>query len=245
MEWQDEGIIIGARRLGERDIILEAMTRDHGRHLGVVRNGRAQRMQPLIQAGNSASLIWRARIDEQLGHYAVEPMRLRAAEFMSSPSALYAITILGSLLRLLPERDPHQGLYDSFAIVLDGLRDVAMGAALLVRFELAILTELGFGLDLTECAATGATENLIFVSPKSGRAVSAEAGEPYRDRLLALPSFLVSGAEQGFPDTQSLAAGFQLTGYFLEKHLYGPRAIPVPEARLAYLALLNAGDRRH
>ena len=135
MEWQDEGIVIGVRRLGERDIILEAMTREHGRHLGVVKGGRSRRMQPALQAGNSCDLVWRARIDEQLGQFAVEPTRLRAASVMGSSAALYAISTLGALLRLLPERDPHPALYDTLVIVLNALDQPSLIAPLMVRFE--------------------------------------------------------------------------------------------------------------
>jgi len=238
MEWQDEGIVIGVRRLGEGDVILEAMTREHGRHLGVVRGGRSRRMQPALQAGNSCELVWRARIDEQLGQFALEPTQLRAASLMGSSTALYAIATLGALLRLLPERDPHPELYETLVIVLDALQQPALAAPLMVRFELALLGELGFGLDLLECAATGQTDDLIYVSPTSGRAVSAGAGEPYKDRLFALPAFLKQSNVE-FPDAQAIAQGLALTGYFLERHLFGPRGIPVPEARSAFVALFS------
>jgi DNA repair protein RecO (recombination protein O) len=239
MEWQDEGIVIGVRRLGERDVILEAMTREHGRHLGVVRSGRSQRMQPALQAGNGCDLIWRARLDEQLGQFAIEPTKMRAAALMGSASALYAMATLGALLRLLPERDPHPALYETLCIVLDALDQPQLAAPLLVRFEMALLSELGFGLDLTECAATGANDRLIYVSPKSGRAVSEAAGEPYRDRLLALPEFL-KGGDTGFPGPNEIADGLALTGFFLERHLFGPRGVAMPEARAAFVALFPA-----
>jgi DNA repair protein RecO (recombination protein O) len=236
MEWQDEGIVIGVRRLGERDVILEAMTREHGRHLGVVRSGRSQRMQPALQAGNGCELVWRARLDEQLGQYALEPTKMRAASLMGSAAALYAMATLGALLRLLPERDPHPALYETLCIVLDALDQPQMAAPLLVRFEVALLGELGFGLDLSECAATGTNDRLIYVSPKTGRAVSEAAGEPYKDRLLTLPEFL-KGGETPFPGRSDIANGLKLTGYFLERHLFGPRGVDIPEARAAFVAL--------
>jgi DNA repair protein RecO (recombination protein O) len=239
MEWQDEGIVIGVRRLGESHVILEAMTRNHGRHLGVVKGGRSRRMQPALQAGNGCNLVWRARIDEQLGHYSVEPTMLRAASLMGSAVALYAVATLGALIRLLPERDPHPALFDALAIVLDRLNEPALAAPLLVRFELALLSELGFGLDLHECAATGSQDNLVYVSPKSGRAVSADAGEPYKDRLLPLPTFLRQ-EKADFPDLDAVQHGLALTGYFLERHLFGPRGIEVPEARMAFVSAFAA-----
>ncbi|MEY4092134.1 MAG: repair protein RecO, partial [Pseudomonadota bacterium] len=163
MEWQDDAIVIGVRRLGETDVILEAMTRAHGRHLGVVRGGRSRRLQPALQAGNAVSLSWRARLDEQLGQFVVEPMRMRAAAFMGQRRTLYALTTIASLVRLLPERDPHTSLYEALEIILDTMAQDDLAAPLLVRFEVALLAELGFGLDLSECAATGAKDNLIYV----------------------------------------------------------------------------------
>ena len=238
MEWQDEGIVIGLRRLGESDVILEAMTRAHGRHLGVVRGGRSRRLQPALQPGNGCDLIWRARIDDQLGTYLIEPTRMRAARLIGQGGALYAMATLGALLRLLPERDPHPALYDSLDIVLDRLDDPIFAAPLLVRFELAILSELGFGLDLDECAVTGATEGLAYVSPKSGRAVSEVGAGPWRDRLLALPRFLRKDGDPGLPTREEIADGLALTGYFLERHVFGPRGIAAPEARAAFVALI-------
>ena len=186
MEWRDEGIVVGVKRHGETSVILEAMTAAHGRHLGLVKGGRSKRMQPLLQPGNGVELVWRARLDEHLGFYAVETTILRASRLMDTPAALHAIVYMGALLRLMAEREPHPTLYADacdIGAAIDAGRDLA---ALLVRFELSILAEAGFGLDLAACAATGATENLVFVSPRSGRAVSAAAGEPYRDRLLQL-----------------------------------------------------------
>ena len=239
MEWSDEAIVIGVRRLGESDVILEALTKYHGRHLGVVRGGRSRRWQPSLQAGNGLNVTWRARLDEQLGMYTVEPMEMRAARFIDDASALYALSTIGALLRLLPERDPHEALYDTVKIVLDAFGDVAMTAPLLVRFELAMLGELGFGLDLTECALTGAREGLVYVSPKTGRAVTEAAGEPWKDRLLTLPRFMSEGRADGAPSPEEIAAGFALTGHFLETHIFGPRGLEMPESRASFIALAS------
>lgn len=241
MEWQDDAIVIGVRRLGEADVILEAMTRAHGRHLGVVRGGRSRRLQPALQAGNAVTLSWRARLDEQLGHFAVEPMRMRAAAFMGQRRTLYALTTIAALVRLLPERDPHPSLYDALEIILNTMDQDDLAAPLLVRFEVALLAELGFGLDLTECAATGSKDRLIYVSPKSGRAVCEAAGEPYRERLFKLPSFLLDQANVGLPVESDVADGLALTGYFLERHLFGARNLPLPEAREALSTLYRQG----
>ena len=190
MQWTDEGIIIGTRRHGETSLIVELMTAGHGRHLGLVRGGRSRKQQPLLQPGNSVLATWRARLDEHLGNFTLEATTQRAAQLMEGQSGLYAIQILGALVRLLPERDPHAQVHAALAAILDWLGQPVEGGALIVRFEVLMLEELGFGLDLDRCAATGAIDELVFVSPKSGRAVSRAAGEPWRDRMLSLPAFL-------------------------------------------------------
>jgi DNA repair protein RecO (recombination protein O) len=237
MEWRDEGLIIGLKRHGETSVIAEIFTRGHGRHLGIVRGGRSQRMQPLLQPGNSVEIVWRARLEEHLGTLAVEPLRLRAAAIMDSGLALQGINLLGACLRLVPERDPHAALHETAELIADNISDRDIAPALMVRLELAVLQELGFGLDFSECAATGRKSELVYVSPKSGRAVSREAGAPYHERMLALPGFL-----NGVADTKvtpaDVNAGFALTGYFLERDVYSARGIPAPEARRAYLAEL-------
>src|SRR6185295_16594336 len=190
MEWTDEGIVIGTRRHGETSLIVELMTPAHGRHLGLVRGGRSRRMQPVLQPGNSVHATWRARLDEHLGNYTIEGTTSRAARLIDSAAGLYGIQAVAGLLRLLPERDPHRQLYDGLSAILDWLDDPLIAGAVIVRFELKLLDELGFGLDLGECAATGTNDDLAYVSPKTGRAVSRASGEPYRDRLLRLPAFL-------------------------------------------------------
>lgn len=239
MEWADEGIVLGVRRHGESSAIVELMTREHGRHLGLVRGGAGSRMRPLLQPGNSVSATWRARLDEHLGTYAIEGLRLRAASFLSLSHGVYGITHLASLARLLPERDPHQDMYHVLEHMLDDFEDAGGAAAHLVRFELAILAELGFGLDLESCAATGETTDLVYVSPKSGGAVSRSAGEPWRDRLLALPPFLRGG--EGRTDTwsdQDLRDGFHLTGLFLLRHVLEPRGQGHSDARAGFIQVV-------
>jgi DNA repair protein RecO (recombination protein O) len=238
MEWRDDGIILGTRRHGETSVILEVMTRAHGRHLGLVRGGRSRKMQPVLQAGNSVELVWRARLDEHLGFFAVEPVELKAAQFMDSAASIYGLQLMAAHLRLLPERDPHAGLYETLRVVLEHLSKPEMAAELIVRFELHILEELGFGLDLQRCAATGAREDLAYVSPKSGRAVSRIAGEPWRDKLLALPEFLQRGSKrQG--DEAAISEAFRLTGFFLARHIYEPRGMNEPDARIGFIAALQ------
>src|SRR5215472_5159285 len=212
MEWTDDGIVLGVRRHGETSAIVELLTREHGRHLGLVRGGASSRMRPLLQPGNGVHAVWRARLDEHLGTYAIEGLRLRAATLLSSSHAVYGVTHLAFLARLLPERDPHEDIYDMLEHTLDDFDDAGGAAVHLVRFELAMLAELGFGLDLDNCAATGETTDLIYVSPKSGAAVSRTAGEAWRDRLLRLPSFLRQGEAPSELSDQDLQDGFRLTG---------------------------------
>src|SRR5918994_884367 len=194
MEWRDEGIILGARKHGETSVILEVMTRAHGRHLGLVRGGRSRKQQPMLQAGNRVDLIWRARLDEHLGTFQAEPLELNAARLFDSAVAVFGLQTLAAHLRLLPERDAHAGLYEMLVLMIEHLDDPDTAGELVVRFEMLVLDELGFGLDLTQCAATGARNDLAYVSPKSGRAVSRAAAGPWREKMLALPAFLQRGS---------------------------------------------------
>jgi len=236
MEWRDEGLIIGVRRHGERSAIVEAMTRAHGRHLGLVRGGRSTRMGAALQPGNTLRLIWRARLDEHLGAYSVEPLELRAGRLMGSALALAGLAWLCALARLLPERDPHEAVYETLTLIAERLDDAGMAPPLVARFETQMLAECGFRLDLSRCAATGAVEDLAYVSPKSGRAVSRDAGEPWRDRLLRLPAFLRDGARlEAAPSAEDIADGFRMTGFFLARDVFAARGEPLPDSRRAFL----------
>lgn len=241
MEWTDEGIVLGAKRHGEANAILEVMTREHGRHLGLVRGGMGTRLRPVLQPGNSIRAVWRARLDEHLGNYAVEGLRQRAAAFLAVPHAVFGVTHLSALCRLLPERDPHPAIHESLGLVLDHINDPSI-ATRVVRFELQLLAELGFGLDLEACAVTGQRCDLVYVSPKSGRAVSQPAGVAWHDRLLRLPAFLL-GADETAP-TDDLTQGFALTGYFLTRHVLGPRGLALSDMREGFIAavLRNIGS---
>ncbi|MDO9417505.1 DNA repair protein RecO [Pararhizobium sp.] len=230
MQWIDQAIILGVKRHGESSVIVEVMTRDRGRHLGLVRGGRSRSMQPVLQPGNSVELTWRARLDEHLGEFRIEPVRLRAARLMEAATAVYGVQAMAALLRLLPERDPHPHLYDALDVILENLNDPSDAGELFVRFELAVLNDLGFGLDLLQCAATGRRDDLVYVSPKTGRAVCREAGEPYADKMLALPAFLAADGLHA-AEHDSLADAFRLTGFFLHRHVYEPRGLEAPGTR--------------
>jgi DNA repair protein RecO (recombination protein O) len=233
MQWTDEGIVLGSRRHGESSAIVELMTCEHGRHLGLVRGGAGSRMRPALQPGNMVRAVWRARLDEHLGNYAVEVLRVHAASSMGAAHVVYGVIHLAALCRLLPERDPHRQVYDALVMALDRLDEANAAAVFFARFELQVLTELGFGLDLAACAATGTTNDLDYVSPKSGRAVSRAAGAPWRERLLRLPAFF---AGEGAPSVEDIADGFALTGFFLTRHVLEPRGLAFADARERFIA---------
>ena len=237
MEWRDEGIILGTRKHGETSAILEVMTRAHGRHLGLVRGGRSRKQQPVLQPGNRVDLLWRARLDEHLGTFQAEAIEMNAARLMDSAVAVYGLQTMAAHLRLLPERDAHGGLYETLAVMISHLGDADAAGELVARFELLILDELGFGLDLSQCAATGTRQDLAYVSPKSGRAVSRAAGAAWHDKMLALPAFLQRSGPRA--DQAALDDAFRLTGFFFTRHVYEPRGIEQPDARAGFLAALR------
>ena len=237
MDWSDEGIFLSGKPLGEANLIAEMLTLEHGRHLGLVRGGRSRRVRPTLQSGNLVRVTWRARLADHLGGYNVELMEAHGARALDDPRALAAIGTLAEFVKLLPERDPHLELYATTLHVLRSFAEPDIWPALLVYWEFQLLQELGFGLDLTSCAATGETEDLAYVSPKSGRAVSREAGAPYAARMLALPRFLVDG-DAPF-EASEIVAGFALTGFFLERDVLAPHGLKVPEARNRLLDLLR------
>src|ERR1700730_13390586 len=234
MQWTDEGIVLGVKRHGETSVILELMTQERGRYLGLVRGGTSSRLRGVLQPGNSLRATWRARLDDHLGNYAVEGINLRAAGFLPAAHAVHGVTHLAALCRLLAEREQHAEIYGALNAILDSLEDPRAVAPMIARFELDFLAELGFGLDLSSCAATGATSDLIYVSPRSGRAVSREAGEAYRTMLMRLPAFLRS--ETGPASAADLADAFALTGFFLDRYAFAPRGLPVPDARAGFVA---------
>jgi DNA repair protein RecO (recombination protein O) len=241
MQWTDEGVVLGVRKHGETSVILEVMTREHGRHSGLVHGGRSKSLQPVLQPGNTVQATWRARLDEHLGNFQVEGTALRAARLMNSSMALYGLGALAHLLRYMPERDPHFALYETLTVLVNHLDDPDLAPALFVRFELAMLAELGFGLDLSSCAATGTEQDLIYVSPRSGRAVSADAGEPYKDRLLKLPGFLIGQSRSNQPGEEDIRAGFALTDFFLHQNVFDPQGQRAPEERARFVAIATAG----
>lgn len=245
MQWQDEAIILGVRRHGETSVIAELMTPLRGRHLGMVRSGRSRSMQPVLQPGNRVQATWRARLHEHMGEYRIEPLGLRASRLMESALAVYGVQAMAALLRLLPERDPHPHLFSALDVILENLSDPVDAGELFIRFEMAVLNDLGFGLDLGECAATGTRQDLVYVSPKTGRAVCRSAGAPWAPRLLVLPQFLVDG-NGAAADCDNLRDAFRLTGHFLTRHVYEPRGIDGHATRDGFIqAVLKALEARN
>ncbi len=229
IEWQDEGLLLTVRPHGETAAILDAFTRARGRHAGVVLGGVSRRMRPFLQPGVLALLSWRARLDDHLGHYAVEPLRNRAATALGDRLALAGIGAVTALLAAaLPERAPHPGLWDRTNALLDLLgEERGLWPLAYLRWEQALLEELGFGLDLSACAVTGAREGLAFVSPRTGRAVSREGAGDWAARLLPLPPVLRGEGEAGPAD---IAAALAVTGRFIARRLL-PEGRPMPAAR--------------
>ena len=236
MQWNADGLIIGIRRHGESSVILEAMVVDHGRCMGLVRGGRSRRQAAVLQPGNSVALDWHARLEDHLGLFTVELLTARAARLIEDRDRLYAFHLVADHLRLLPERDPHNArMVDAFAILDGEAEALALGAAL-ARFEMHILDDLGFGLDLGACAVTGETDGLCYVSPRSGRAVTEAGAGQFKGRLLPLPGFLIG---EGAPTARDVADAFRLTGHFLHEHVWGPRQIAPPATRETLVAALT------
>ncbi len=234
MEWRDQGVILSSRKYGEYDVILEVLTREHGRHAGIVKGGIGRRHRGNVQPGNEVTVTWRGRLETHLGTYSVELLRARSVAFLYNPAKLAALNSCCSLLcSAMAENEAHEILLDgllAFLTELEAAKDqIDYWGPLLIRWELGLLTELGFGLNLDDCAATGSTENLIYVSPKSGHAVSCDAGEPYKDKMLKLPRFLTeNGVEANIADIKE---GLELMNFFIERHMLAPFNKKTPQAR--------------
>ncbi|MGI9523091.1 MAG: DNA repair protein RecO [Hyphomicrobiaceae bacterium] len=238
MEWKDEALVLSIRAHGETAAVVELLTRENGRHFGLVHGARSRRHRPTLQIGNHVDVVWKARLPENLGQLQVELRHGFAAQVFNDPAGLAALASLTSLARLLPERDPHPSLFEISMFVLGFLDDAGLWPALYVRWEVALLEELGFGLDLSSCAATGVSDNLVYVSPKTGRAVSSAAGAPFAAKLLALPRFLRPGRSSG-ADTEDIMNGLKLTEFFFQRHIWTPQDLMPPKARDRLIQLLT------
>lgn len=237
IEWREDGLLLGARRHGETAAILDVFTEAHGRHAGVVRGGTSRKLAPVLQPGAQLDLTWRARLDEHIGTFTVEPLRSRAGAVMGDPLALAGLNAAAALLSFcLPEREPHPPLYRRSVALFDMLGTHEIWPAAYLHWEVSLLDEMGFGLDLSACATTGASEDLVYVSPRSGRAVSRAGAGDWADRLLPLPPVLLG---QGDAPVVEVLDGLRTTGHFLESRLapaMGDR--PLPSARARFLSVL-------
>ena len=233
MEWSDDAIVLSVRPHGETSAIAELLTHGHGRHLGLVRGGASRRVKPALQPGNLLHVTWRARLNDHLGNLTVELSRARAGDMLESREALIGLNAFCAVVgAAMPEREAHPQVFDAGNILLDAMQEDGVGhwGALFVRFEAGLLEALGFGLDLTRCAATGKVDNLAYVSPRSGRAVSRDAGAPYKERLFQLPGFLLA-TQNAAPDARDVADGLKLTGHFLLERVLHPHGREMPLAR--------------
>ena len=233
MEWSDEGIVLTLRPHGESSGILEALTRNHGRHLGLVRGGGSTKGRASLQPGNRVKLTWRARLSENLGVYVAELARARASDMFEDRAALAGLNAFAAVAgAVLPEREPHSAAFVAAEVLLETMASQSFEdwAPLFVLWEVGLLNELGFGLDLSRCAATGSADDLVYVSPRTGRAVSRSAGDRYRDRLLQLPAFLL-GRQAGGGTPRDALMGLELTAHFLAQWVLAPHHKTIPEAR--------------
>lgn len=240
MDWQGNGYILSTQKHGETSAIIDVFTRDQGRHKGLVRGGISRRMRPVLQPGNHVRVEWRGRLSEQLGYFTVESLDSRAAELMDDRLSLSGLNAMTAMCReMLPEREGHGKIFDVFEIVLANLHDIDIWPALYIRWEAGLLSALGYGLDFTRCAATGSNDNLTHISPRSGRAVSASAAEPYLDKLLRLPPFMRG---ESFSTPEDILDGLTLTGHFLETRVQWNLNRTLPEARHQLIERLLAAN---
>ena len=240
MEWRDQGILLAVRRHGETSAIIEMFTPHQGRHAGVVRGGTSRKIAPVLQPGAQLDVAWRARLEDHIGTFTVEPVRSRAAIAMEDRLALAGLNAVSALLSFcLPEREPHPGLYARTEALLELLGQSEAWPLAYLQWELALLEEMGYGLDLGTCAVTGTSEGLAYVSPKSGRAVSTQGAGDWAKRLLPLPDVLLGRGDA--PD-EEIALGFRTTGHFLSAHLarnLGEK--PLPQARARFVEAFSRG----
>jgi DNA repair protein RecO (recombination protein O) len=242
MEFEDDGFVLRARAHGETGAIVEVLTAVHGRWAAHVAGGASRRMKPILQPGSRVRMSYRARVSDQLGSARLEGEGEGASALFDDPLALAALAAAADVVAgALPEREPHAGAFFAFEALAGALAWPDIWPAVLVRFEMGLLAELGFGLDLSRCAVTGSADDLVWVSPRSGRAVSAQAGAPYAGRLLPLPAFLLSA--QAGVGAGDIAAGLALTGRFLRDFVFAAVDRPLPPARARLIERLEAAGR--
>lgn len=240
MQWSDEGLVLASRRQGERALVVQLLTREHGRYAGLLRGGQSARARAQWQIGNRLQVTWRARLAEHLGSLTGELIDSHAGRLLDDRVRLAALASAAALAAWsLPERAPHPRAFLGFNALIGALDEDDRWAVAYVEWEMALLEELGFGLDLTRCAATGTTEKLVYVSPRSGQAVSEEAGAPYRAKLFRLPAFLRLDHDGARPSPGDILDGLALTGFFLEQRVFAPHRHKLPAARTRYVDVVR------
>ena len=241
MQWRSDAFVLTSRRHGESSAIINVLSREEGRYAGLVRGGAGKNRRPIIEPGNRITATWRARLEEHLGTFDCELVEAHAARWLGDPLRLSAMSsALGVAASALPEREAHPPVFDGLAILLASFEGDDW-PSVYIKWEIGLLTELGFGLDLSCCAATGQTDDLIYVSPKSGRAVSRNAGEPYMDKMLPLPAFLCESGRAG--NTEEITDGLRLTGFFLDNQVYAVSGSDLPDARKRFFQRLRKSGR--
>ncbi|WP_411288221.1 DNA repair protein RecO [Phenylobacterium sp.] len=242
MEFEDDAFVLSARAHGEAGAIVELLTASHGKYAAHVAGGSSRKIRAFLQPGAKAIVRYRARVSDQLGSVTLEPVGEGPSALFDDPLALAGLSAAAAVAAgALPEREPHPGAYLAFEAFTQALTQLDIWPAVFVRFEAGLLQDLGFGLDLSKCAATGSEDDLIYVSPRTGRAVSREAGRPYKDRLLALPPFMLSS--QARLEDGDVGAGLGLTAHFLEAFIFNPLNRPLPPARLWLVDRLSEAGR--
>jgi len=238
MSLVDTGILLDSRAHGETHAVVHIFTENHGVRAGLVYGGQGRRMRPLLQPGNEVKTEWQGR-EDSLGHFSLEMINARAAEAMHDRISLAALAAACATARaVLPEREAHQRSYRGMSVLLENIGDADIWPALMARWELGLLAELGFGLTLDRCAATGSTRELTYVSPRSACAVSKDAGAPYKDKLLPLPAFFVDAEKT--PTQEDALNGLKTTGYFIETRILHLSDKRLPEARRRIVEMLSA-----
>ena len=231
MDFTDDAFVLSARAHGDTGAVVELLTGEHGRRAAYVAGGASRRMKPFLQAGARVTTEYKARTSDHLGSARLEPVGEGPSALFDDPLALTGLAAATAVVQgALPEREPHPGAFMAFEALMSAFALPDVWPAIFVRFEAGLLEDLGFGLDLSRCAVTGTMDDLIWVSPRTGRAVSADAGAPYANKLLRLPPFML-GAQAGLGEGD-VGAGLNLTVHFLEQFVFHPQNRPIPPARV-------------
>lgn len=242
MEFHEEAFVLSARAHGDTGVVVDLLTETHGRHAAYVAGGASRRMKPFMQAGARVIADYRARTSDHLGSARLEPVGEGPSGLFDDALALAGLAAAAAVAQgSLPEREAHPGAFLAFEALMTAFAIPDIWPAIFVRFEAGLLEDLGFGLDLASCAVTGTVDDLVWVSPRTGRAVSSDAGRPYADKLLKLPPFLL-GAQAGLAEGD-VGAGLDLTGHFLEQFVFHPQNRPLPPARVWMIDKLRDAGR--